>query len=434
MQTTLRHCMRIGVAALAFAGMATMAQAQKEIKIGVIYDYTGPFAAGGSKAAAIGTKIAIDMINEKGGVDGYKIKPIYADAQSKAEVAINEATRLLDQEKVDLIMGVYSSAHCVPMAQKVDAAKKFMWANVCVASAVFKGKNLTHVFRAQVHSDQFGEASCSFLNEHSKAMLKKDPKDLKVAIIHEDGPYGSGVAAGNEAVCKKYGMQVVLKEGYSATAPDLSSLVTKLRRARADVILHTGYNPDITLFWRQAREQGLKWAALIGHGAGYGQFDKLKAAFGKEAEYIYNVDPVAAQLLDPKTLKPGLGDLTKEVIKRYKAETKATVVPPHTSMGFNQSWIFFTDVLPRAIKKYGGYDPEALRKAALETDIPVGGTIQGYGVKFFPPGTEMAGQNERSSPVVMQYQGGQTKIVWPTAIKTADPILPIPKSSAYSNQ
>jgi branched-chain amino acid transport system substrate-binding protein len=434
MQTTLRHCMRIGVAALAFAGMATMAHAQKEIKIGVIYDYTGPFAAGGSKAAAIGTKIAIDMINEKGGVEGYKIKPIYADAQSKAEVAINEATRLLDQEKVDLIMGVYSSAHCVPMAQKVDAAKKFMWANVCVASSVFKGKNLTHVFRAQVHSDQFGEASCKVLAENAKSKLHKDVKDIKVAIIHEDGPYGSGVAAGNEEVCKKLGMQVVLKEGYSATAPDLSSLVTKLRRARADIILHTGYNPDITLFWRQAREQGLKWAALIGHGAGYGQFDKLKEAFGKEAEYIYNVDPVAAQLLDPKTLKPGLGDLTQEMIKRYKAETKATVVPPHTSMGFNQSWIFFTDVLPRAIKKYGGYDPEALRKAALETDIPVGGTIQGYGVKFFPPGSEMSGQNERSSPVVMQYQGGVTKIVWPSAIKTADPILPIPKSSAYSNQ
>jgi branched-chain amino acid transport system substrate-binding protein len=433
-QNKMRHCMRIGVVALALAGMATMAHAQKEIKIGVIFDYTGPFAAGGSQAAGIGTKIAIDMINEKGGVEGYKIKPIYADAQSKAEVAINEATRLLEQEKVDLIMGVYSSAHCVPLAQKVDAAKKFMWANVCVASSVFKGKNLTHVFRAQVHSDQFGEASCAFLNEHAKAKLKKDPKDLKVAIIHEDGPYGAGVASGNEAVCKKFGMQVVLKEGYAATSPDLSSLVTKLRRARADVILHTGYNPDITLFWRQAREQGLKWAALIGHGAGYGQFDKLQAAFGKEAEYIYNVDPVAAQLLDPKTLKPGLGELTQEMVKRYKAESKATVVPPHTSMGFNQSWIFFTDVLPRAIKKHGGYDPEALRKASLETDIPVGGTIQGYGVKFFPHGHEMSGQNERSSPVVMQYQGGQTKIVWPTAIKTADPILPIPKSSAYSNQ
>ena len=146
--------------AIALAAFSSLALAQSNsLKVGVIYDYTGPFAGGGSQAAAIGTKIAIDMINEKGGIEGHKIRAIYADAQSKAEVAINEATRLLDQENVDLIMGVYSSAHCVPMAQKVDAAKEFMWANVCVASAVFKDKNLTHVFRAQVHSDQFGAAS-----------------------------------------------------------------------------------------------------------------------------------------------------------------------------------------------------------------------------------------------------------------------------------
>jgi branched-chain amino acid transport system substrate-binding protein len=297
---------------------------------------------------------------------------------------------------------------------------------------VFKDRNLRYVFRAQVHSDQFGEASCTFLNEQAKARLGKDAKDLKVAIIYEDGPYGSGVASGNDSACRKYGMQVVLKEGYAATSPDLSPLVTKLKRARPDVILHTGYNPDITLFLRQAREQGLKWSALIGHGAGYGQFDKLFATFKGDANYIYNVDPVAAQLLDPKTLAPGMGDLTKEMIKRYKADVKADEVPPHLSMGFNQSWIFFTDVLPRAIRKYGGIDAEALRKASLDTDIPVGGTIQGYGVKFFPPGHAMAGQNERSSPVVMQYSGNDTFIVWPTAIKTRDPVLPLPKGHTYS--
>ena len=427
--------MRSKLAALVLGLAASAAFAQgKEIKIGVIYDLTGPFAAGGSAAANYGTKYAIDMTNERGGVEGYKIVPIYADAQSKAEVAINEAERLLNQEKVDLIMGVFSSAHCVPMAQKVDQAKRFMWANVCISSAVFKNKNLKYVFRAQPHSDQAGQASCAFLNELSKPRLKKDPKDLRVAIIYEDGPYGSGVASGNEGACKGHGMQIVLKEGYAATAPDLSPLITKLKRARADVILHTGYNPDITLFFRQAREQGLKWAALIGHGAGHGQFDKLYGTFKDDVNLLFNVDPVAAQLIDPKTLAPGLGDITKEMVKRYKADTKADEVPPHVSMGFNQSWIFFTDVLPRAIKKHGGIDPEALRKASLETDIPVGGTIQGYGVKFFPPGHEMAGQNERSSPVVMQYSGNDTFIVWPTAIKTKDPALPLPKAHPYSNQ
>jgi branched-chain amino acid transport system substrate-binding protein len=283
-----------------------------------------------------------------------------------------------------------------------------------------------------VHSDQAGEASCGFLNELSKARLGKDPKDLKVAIIHEDGPYGAGVASGNESACKRHGMQVVLKEGYAATAPDLSPMITKLKRARPDVILHTGYNPDITLFLRQSKEQGLKWAALIGHGAGYGQFDKLYGTFKDDANLIYNVDPVAAQLLSPSALAPGLGDVTKEMVRRYKAETKADEVPPHVSMGFNQSWIFFTDVLPRAIKKYGGIDSEALRKAALDTDIPVGGTIQGYGVKFFPPGHQMAGQNERSSPVVMQYNATDTFVVWPTPLKTKDPVLPLPKGHAYS--
>ncbi len=405
----------------------------KTFKVGVIFDMSGALAAGGSNASYLGTKYAIDMINERGGVEGHRIVPVYVDAQSKAEVAINETERLLNQEKVDMIMGVFSSAHCVPMAQKIDQSKKFMWANVCVASSVFKDKNLRYVFRAQVHSDQFGEASCQFLNESAKSRLGKDPKDLKVAVIYEDGPYGAGVAAGNEISCKQMGMQVVLKEGYAATAPDLSPLVTKLRRARPDVILHTGYNPDITLFLRQAKEQGLRWSALIGHGAGYGQFDKLYATFKDDANLIFNVDPVAAQLLDPKSLQPGLGAITAEMIKRYKAEVKGDEVPTHVSMGFNQSWIFFTDVMPRAIKKYGGVDPEALRKAALDTDIAPGGTIQGYGVKFFPPGHPMAGQNERSTPVVHQYSGNDTFVVWPSSIKTKDPVLPLPKGHAYAN-
>src|SRR6187455_1138194 len=116
----------IGLFSLGFLGAFACVANSADIKIGAIYDYTGPFAGGGSKAAGIGNKIAIDLVNERGGVEGNKIVGIYADSQSKTDVAINEAERLLNEQKVDLIMGVYSSAHCVPMAAKVDAAKKFM--------------------------------------------------------------------------------------------------------------------------------------------------------------------------------------------------------------------------------------------------------------------------------------------------------------------
>lgn len=409
------------------------ASAAEKIRIGFLYDLTGPFAAAGAVPAKIGTEIAVDLVNEKGGILGkYPVEAIFADPQSKADVAINEAERLLNSEKVDILAGVYSSAHAVPLSGRIDAQKKFFWINVAISSAVFKGKNRRYVFRPQVHSDQFGLLSTQFLSEFSQTKLGIAPSRLKVAIIHEDGPYGTGVASSNEEGAKRYGMHIVLKEGYSAITPDLSSLVIKLKRARPDVILHTGYNPDITLFLRQSKEMGLHFRALIGHGAGYGQIDKLVEAFGPDVDYIFNVDPVAAQLLDPKTLAPGLGELITEMIKRYKERTGVKEVPPHTSMGFNNTWILLNHVLPNAITQHGGWDPEALRQAALELDIPIGGTIQGYGVKFAPPGDVMAGQNLRASPVVMQYVKGKTFIAYPTPIRTIDPVMPLPASSPYA--
>jgi ABC-type branched-subunit amino acid transport system substrate-binding protein len=425
----------LGAAALAMA--ATAQAADKTIKIGVIYDYTGPLAGGGSELQAQGAKIMIDYINSQGGVEGYMIEPIYADAQSKPDVAINEATRLIEQEKVDMLLGFYSSAQCVPVASRVDKMKKFMWITTCISPAVLKDRNLKYVFRPQVHGAMFGTTSTDFLASYSEEKLGIKPNKLKVAIIHEDGAYGSGVAAGNKSGAEEHGFKVVLKEGYSATAPDLSSLVTKLKRARADVILHTGYNPDISLFLRQAQEQGLKFKALIGHGAGYGVRDKLYEAFGDGANHIFNVDPVSIWLLDPKTLAPGLGEITELVGMEYaKAagtpDMDPTNISAHVGMAASNAHVFFADVLPRAIKKYGGIDGESLRKAALETDITAGGTLLGFGVKFPEPGGAMDGQNMIASPVVVQYINRETKVAWPKEIQTVDPVMPLPSSSPYA--
>jgi branched-chain amino acid transport system substrate-binding protein len=423
----------IGLFSLGFLGAFACVANSADIKIGAIYDYTGPFAGGGSKAAGIGNKIAIDLINERGGVEGNKIVGVFADSQSKTDVAINEAERLLNEQKVDLIMGVYSSAHCVPMAAKVDAAKKFMWANVCVASAVLKDRNLQYVFRPQVHSDQFGEASCSFIAENAKSKLGKEVKDLKVAIIHEDGPYGVGVAMGNEAKCKELGMQVGAQGGLFATAADLSALVTKLRprpgRRHPAHRLQPGHHAVPAPV---RRRRACKFSVLIGHGAGYGQIDKLIETFKDDVNLFYNVDPVAAQLLDPKTLKPGPrrahqrdGQALQGRDRRARgAAARVDGLQPGLDLPHRRAAARHQEarrVRPRGAEEGGARDRH-----------PEGGTIQGYGVKFFPPGHKMAGQNERSSPVVMQYVKGVTKISWPTAIKTADPVLPLPAGHAYA--
>src|SRR6267142_1068495 len=421
------------VVAVAALGMAASAQAQeKKIKIGVIYDLTGPLAGGGSELQYIGAKIMLDQY-AKTGVEGYKVEAIYADAQSKPDVAINEAVRLVEQEKVDMVLGFFSSAQCVPVAARVEQLKKFMWITTCISSGVFENKNYKYVFRPQASGDQFGMMTMDFIAQNALSKFGKEPKDLRVAIIHEDGAYGVDVSKGNVAGAKKAGFNVVLKEGYSDTAPDLSALVTKLKRAQPDVIFHTGYNPDITLLMRQAREQGLKFGALVGHGAGYGVYEKLKEGLGPDANYIFNTDPISIWLANQKSMDPKLLPVIKMVGGEFdKVKPGVPIRPARVGMAAPDTYLYLNDVLPRAIKQYGGVDPDALRKAALDVDLPEGGTMLGFGVKFFGEGTPMAGQNERSFPVVIQYVDDKSYVVWPKSQAQREAVLPLPAGTTYS--
>jgi branched-chain amino acid transport system substrate-binding protein len=418
---------------LAAAATAQADDANKTLKIGVVYDLTGPFAGGGSELHYLGAKTIIDWVIAHGGVEGYKIEAVYADAQSKPDVAINEAVRLIEQEKVDMLLGFYSSAECVPAAARIEEFKKFMWITTCIASPVLLDRHLKYVFRPQPYGTQWGLASTEMVADYSKAQLGKDPKDVRIAIIHEDGAYGVDVAKGNELGAKKSGLNVVLDEGYSVTAPDLSSLITKLKRARPDVIFHTGYNPDISLFLRQARELGLRFSALVGHGAGYTDYTKIKQSVGSDANYFFDVDPISIWETNPKALKPELPEMIKTVGDAYmKLKPDTIIKSPHLGMAASNTYLFLTDVLPRAIKKYGGVNADALRKAALDTDVPDGGTMLGFGVKFEGEDMAMAGQNDRAFPVVIQYIDDKSYVVWPKSQQQREPVLKLPPASPYA--
>ena len=236
----------------------------------------------------------------------YKIVRVDADAQSKADVAINEAERLLNAEHVDILSGIYSSAHAVPIAERVDKQKRFLWITTAISDAVFKDRNLQYTFRPQAPGSSFGALSVQYIAAFSEERFKKPAKDLRIAIIYEDGPYGSSVAASTEIEAKKQGMQITMKEGYSAQAADLSPPSSPSCAPRAPTMLfHTGYNPDISLFLRQAKDQGLRVKAYLGHGAGHSQIDKLKEGFGTEIEGFHTVDPIDGTLVDPKKLRAG---------------------------------------------------------------------------------------------------------------------------------
>jgi branched-chain amino acid transport system substrate-binding protein len=407
---------------------------KEDLKIGYLFDLTGPFAPAGSLGGYRGSIVASDMINDQGGILGkYKIVPIVSDSQSSPDVALREAERLITVEKVPVILGVYSSAIAVPLAPICEKNKTIFWVIIAISDAVVKGRNQQYVFRVQPMGSQWGQSTVDFINEEYGRLKYRSPKEIKGAVIYEDGPYGVSVSTANLERVEKYGMKLVMKESYSHKAKDLSSLVLKLKAADPDVIFHTGYFPDIVILLRQARELGLKTKAIIGHGAGYANFPLLEESLGREImNYVYNVDPAPAQILDPKKLKPGLGGLNKEFLKRYNEKFKDPNPPTHATQGFAHSWVLLNEVIPLAVKKYGTPTADHIRKAALEIDIPEGATPAGYGVKFATPDQLFAGQDLRSYPVVMQWMNGKIEIVWPKAMKTTDPKLPMPPDSVFA--
>jgi len=106
----------------------------------------------------------------------------------------------------------------------------------------------------------------------------------------------------------------------------------------------------------------------------------------------------------------------------------------HVGMAASNTFVLLTEVLPRAIKEYGGIDADALRKAALEVDLPEGGTMLGFGVKFGGEETNAAGQNDRAFPVIIQYIDDKSYVVWPKSLQTREPVLPLPASSPYAER
>src|SRR5207249_11027517 len=102
-----------------------------------------------------------------------------------------------------------------PAPERVDTQKRFLGIPPAISDAVCQDRNRQYTFRPQAAGSMFGALSVQYVAAFAPEKLKQAPKDLRVAIIYEDGPYGAGVATFNEIETKKQGMQVVLKEGYS---------------------------------------------------------------------------------------------------------------------------------------------------------------------------------------------------------------------------
>lgn len=403
------------VGSLAFSqGLPRRAWAA-DIKIGSLFPYSGPMALLGEETFR-GAELAREMINEQGGVLGSQIVYAKADAPDAAS-ATSEAERLINVEKIKIILGSYSSALSYAASEVTERNKVIYWEQGAIADPITE-RGFKYLFRVLPRASQFGELAAEYAAKVVAPTLKIDPKKMGVGIIFEDTLYGTTVGKYANQRAKELGLNVLASETYSQKAVDLSSIVLKLRALKPDVIIATQYISDGILFWRQAKELGLNVKAFIGTGAAHGLLDFPKAV-GDDANFILNADPAVG--LNTANLTPRAQRELRTFTDRY---TKKYGRPPavHSTLGYVGAMVLFRDVLPKA----GAVDPDKIREAALKVDIPDGDTVMGWGVKFAPPDHKSAGTNLRAYPVLMQWQEQKLHVVHPEKWATRKAVLPLP--------
>jgi len=394
---------------------SSSAMAAETIRIGALFPYTGPLALLGQETFN-GAIIAEEMVNEKGGIGGKKIEWVKADGVDPKK-AMTECERLIAVEKVKLIYGTYSSSLSFAASEVAERNKVVYYEQGAIADPI-TARGFKHLFRFCAKAGEFGILAANFANDVIAPKLKIDPKKMKVAIMFEDSLYGTTV--GNNAVkrAKELGMDVVASESYSHKTVDLSPVVMIFKAKTPDVIIATSYIEDGILFWRQAKDMDLNVKAFIGTGACHGMPEFAKT-FGKEADYVFNIDPAVG--INPKIYKGNTEAVLKEFQTRFNKKFGHHPAT-HATGGFEAARMMFEYVLP----KVKSLEPEALRQAFLQVDVPQGGTVFGYGVKFNPPDHPDAGQNFRAHPVLMQWQDERLWVVHPTDFSIKKFYIPMP--------
>jgi branched-chain amino acid transport system substrate-binding protein len=422
---TRRHVTGAWVVLLALAvvlGVSSTGQAQRsfsgQIKIGVLEPLSGPIAAEGNRQLA-GMEVMRGILNDRGGIGGKELVWTVADAPDPT-AATQEANRLITQQGVKLIAGTYSSSLCVP-ASDVAARNNVIYWEVSCVDPRFNARGLKYVFRTEIDANGFGWYNIEFIRDTLHKKLGKELKDLKIAFLSEDSAYGQGSTEAARKRAQEMGIPILSVDYYNRnTTTDFTPIILKLKASAPDVVVATSYTNDAILFWKQAKQLDFNFKALVSAGAvGFGSPDFGKN-LGSQADGAFALLEPAG--INPEALSKEAREMEAEFAKRYEAKQKEKVGGA-AQLGAAGIWI-----LAKVLEKTGGdLNPDKFRAAVMSLDIPVGGMVNGWGVKFQENGQNM---NERVQHYMLQWQDGKHVTVWPERFAVAPmKYVPLPRWS-----
>ncbi|MCP4469284.1 MAG: amino acid ABC transporter substrate-binding protein [Gammaproteobacteria bacterium] len=367
-----------------------------EIVIGSAISLTGKYATNGVHAQK-GYEYAISKIKENGGVkiDGkcYNFKVIYYDDESKGDRAATLAERLISQDKVQYMLGPYSSGMTKAIAPVTEKYQIPMVEAEGASRSLFN-KGYKYIFAVLSTSEQY-LASTIGLAASVAEKNGKSPSSVKVAIAVENDPFSLDIRAGVLDDAEKFGMQIIIDEKLPRDLSDMSAILTKVKLLKPDLLVVSGHSKGAATAVRQISEQNVKVPLIA---MTHCEATDVTGKFGDAANDI--VCPTQwAETMSYEDPIFGTAANYESGFKKAYPEYKGRQVPYQTAQASAAVYVF-KDAFERA----GSMDKEKVRDALSATEMQ---TFYGN-IKF-----SEAGNNIAKPMALRQIQDGRYNVVAP---------------------
>jgi branched-chain amino acid transport system substrate-binding protein len=298
--------------ALPFAGPAN-AQKGEPIKIGFGMALTGPLSPNG-KQALLGMKIWEEEINAKGGLLGRPVKIVYYDDQSNPSTVPGIYTKLLDVDKVDLVVGGYATNMVAPaMPVVMQKNKTFISLFSLDVNAEFKYPKYFSVLPTGP------TPKLSFTEGFFQIAAAQKPKPTTIALAAEDAEFSRNACEGARENSKKFGVKIVYDKTYPPNTTDFTPIIRALQAANADLVIICSYPLSSVGMVLAANELNFKPKMFGGAMVGL-QATVFKSKLGPKLNGIINYE---TWVPSDKMMAPAAG-----FFKKYQDRAKAEGVDP----------------------------------------------------------------------------------------------------------
>jgi branched-chain amino acid transport system substrate-binding protein len=312
----LKTALAAAAVAAAVTGLAGNAAAQQgeskgePIKIGFSIAMTGGLAPNG-KSALLAHKIWEEDVNAKGGILGRPVKLVYYDDQSNPSTVPGIYTKLLDVDKVNLVIGAYATAMVAPAMPVVMAKNKvFIGLLGLAVNSEFKYPN----YFAMIPSGP--DTKASFTEGFFSTALAQDPKPASVALVAADQEFSRNACDGARENAARLKLKVTYDKTYPPSTADFSPIVRAIAATNPDLVVVCSYPPDSVGIVKAVNEIGFKPKQIGGAMVGL-QATALKAQLGPMLNGFVNYD---MWLPVPKLQFSGIDELLAKYQARAKAE------------------------------------------------------------------------------------------------------------------